>query len=230
MRLAAAAADYDGTLAEAGILTRATAAGFRELREGGMPLVLVTGRRYADLRLVCPEADGLFDRIVAENGAVLVTAGRSRPLAPPLPRALEEELRRRKVRLERGEVLLATDVRFEREVAETVAALRIPCDGIRNRDALMLLPAGVDKASGFAAAARDLGIDPGAFVAFGDAENDAPFLGVAGLGVAMGNAVPGLKDLADVVLDGAGGGAVVEYLRGPVLRGEVVPRRGPRLR
>lgn len=230
MRLTAAAADYDRTLAETGTLARATVAGLRELRDGGMPLILVTGRRWGDLRIVCPEADGLFDRVVAENGAVLVAEGRSRALAPPLPRALEEELRRRKVRFERGEVLLATDVRFEREVAEAVAALRVPCEGIRNRDALMLLPAGVDKASGFAAAARDLGIDPAAFVAFGDAENDAPFLGVAGLGVAMADAVPGLKELADVVLDGAGGGAVVEFLRGPVLRGEVAPRRGPRLR
>jgi hypothetical protein len=76
-------------------------------------------------------------------------------------------------------------------------------------------------------AAADLGLDPRAFVAFGDAENDAPLLLAAGLGIAVGDAIPALRERADVVLDRPGGAAVVEFLLGPVRRGEALPRRRP---
>src|SRR5262245_60552365 len=66
------ACDYDGTTATDGRIEPATAQALRRLRDSGRKLVLVTGRVLEDLERVCPELD-LFDRVVAENGAVLYT-------------------------------------------------------------------------------------------------------------------------------------------------------------
>ncbi|MFE2350036.1 HAD family hydrolase [Kitasatospora cineracea] len=60
-----------------------------------------------------------------------------------------------------------------------------------------LLPAGVSKASGLAAAAALLGFEPADTVAFGDMPNDISMLEWAGHGVAMGNAHAELRRRAD---------------------------------
>ena len=60
---------------------------------------------------------------------------------------------------------------------------------------------GVSKATGAAAVARALGIDPSCAMAFGDAGNDVEMLRWAGCGVAMGNASDEVKACADRVCD-----------------------------
>ena len=62
-----------------------------------------------------------------------------------------------------------------------------------------LLPAGVSKASGLAAAARRLGFSAADTIAFGDMPNDIPMLEWAGHGVAMGNAHAELRRRADEI-------------------------------
>ncbi|WP_371483085.1 HAD family hydrolase [Kitasatospora sp. NBC_00315] len=62
-----------------------------------------------------------------------------------------------------------------------------------------LLPAGVSKASGLAAAAARLGFTAAETVAFGDMPNDIPMLEWAGHGVAMGNAHAELRRRADEI-------------------------------
>jgi len=58
---------------------------------------------------------------------------------------------------------------------------------------------GITKASGLVAAAERFGFDLSGLVAFGDMPNDIPMLGMARLGVAMGNATPEAKAPADGV-------------------------------
>lgn len=58
---------------------------------------------------------------------------------------------------------------------------------------------GVDKASGLAAVAAELGVEQSDVTAFGDMPNDIPMLGWVGHGVAMRNAHPDLLDIADEV-------------------------------
>src|SRR5262249_43652825 len=65
--------------------------------------------------------------------------------------------------------------------------------------AVMVLPAGVDKASGLAAALARLRLSPLEGVGIGDAENDHAFLGARGCAVAGGNAFPMGKAAPDVV-------------------------------
>ena len=70
MRFRVLAADYDGTLAHHGRTSPSTVTALRRLKDSGRKLVLVTGRQLDDLQQVFPEID-LFNRVVAENGAVL---------------------------------------------------------------------------------------------------------------------------------------------------------------
>jgi hypothetical protein len=58
-------------------------------------------------------------------------------------------------------------------------------------------------------------------VAVGDAENDHSLVESCELGVAVANAVPALRDHADVVLGRRAGPGVIELLGGPLLRGDI---------
>ena len=57
--------------------------------------------------------------------------------------------------------------------------------------------AGINKGSGLKTLCGQLGIDPSACMAVGDANNDIPMFHVAGISVAMGNADVSVKAEAD---------------------------------
>lgn len=59
---------------------------------------------------------------------------------------------------------------------------------------------GISKGAALAMLAADLGVPREATVAIGDQENDLPMIEWAGLGLAMGNAIPAVKALAQAVL------------------------------
>lgn len=61
--------------------------------------------------------------------------------------------------------------------------------------------AGVNKASGLAEICAYLGIDIQDTIAFGDDINDVELIHAAGIGVAMGNAVPEVREVADYITD-----------------------------
>ncbi|MCB5180488.1 HAD family hydrolase [Streptomyces antimicrobicus] len=62
-----------------------------------------------------------------------------------------------------------------------------------------LQPPGVDKGSGLALAAAELGVEAAATIAFGDMPNDIPMFAWSGRGVAMANAHRELKAVADEI-------------------------------
>src|SRR5262245_43917038 len=94
-RYEALATDYDGTLATDGAVDRATLDALARARAAGIKLVMVTGRDLPDLHRVFSSLD-LFDRIVAENGALLFNPATqaTRMLAPPPPASFLDRLRR----------------------------------------------------------------------------------------------------------------------------------------
>jgi hydroxymethylpyrimidine pyrophosphatase-like HAD family hydrolase len=59
---------------------------------------------------------------------------------------------------------------------------------------------GISKGSALAALAARMGIAREQVVAIGDHENDLPMIEWAGLGLAMGNAIPAARALADAVI------------------------------
>lgn len=58
---------------------------------------------------------------------------------------------------------------------------------------------GINKSFGMAQYLQAVGIDREDSVAFGDSDNDLDMLEYAGIGIAMGNAIPALKEKADYV-------------------------------
>ena len=223
----AVAIDFDGTLSEHERPREDLLAALAEVRESGRRLVLVTGRIIADLRHVFPDFARCFDMVVAENGAVLHRDGISRGLGAPVPFELDQPLVERGVTFQRGHVLLACDAEHELLVLRELRRLGSDCQLIRNRGALMVLPAAISKGSGLLEALAELGVSHHSTIGIGDAENDLSMLEHCELGVAVSNAVDSLKQHADVVLGDRNGHGVRRLLRGPLLEGDLLvqPKR-----
>ena len=214
MRYRALATDYDGTIAHHGTVTAETAASLDALRHSGRKLLLVTGRELPDLQRVCPMLD-LFDRCVVENGAVIYTpsTGRVRVLCEPPPKVLVDTLQARGVTpISVGHVIVATWEPHEKTVLEVIHDLGLELQVIFNKGAVMILPSGVNKASGLQEALNSLCLSPHNVVGVGDAENDHALLSLSECGVAVANAVPLLKQRADIVTTGRAGEGVSELI------------------
>jgi hydroxymethylpyrimidine pyrophosphatase-like HAD family hydrolase len=214
VRYVALATDYDGTLAHDGRVDAPTLAALDRVRASGRRLLLVTGRELPDLRTVFPHLLR-FDRVVAENGAVVLdpATGTERVLAEPPPPALLDQLRRRGVApISVGRVIVATWEPHEKTVIETIRDLGLEMQVIFNKGAVMILPSGVNKATGLAAALAELNIAPENVVAVGDAENDHALLDLCGCGAAVANALPMLRARAEIDLKADHGAGVIELI------------------
>jgi hydroxymethylpyrimidine pyrophosphatase-like HAD family hydrolase len=214
MRFRVLACDYDGTIASQGILAPETVASLYRLRESGRRAVLVTGRLLDELLDICDDVD-VFDLVVVENGALLYnpTSGRQRLLGPPLPRRFIAALQAHGVTpLSVGRAICATWEPFEAVVVRTIHEMGLDLQIVFNKHSVMVLPANVNKATGLTGALDELGETAEATVAVGDAENDLVMLGVAGCGVAVGNALDSVKERADLVMEGRAGEGVRELI------------------
>jgi len=212
---AALACDYDGTLADGGRVRQATLKALDQVRHSQRKLLLVTGRELDDLLKIFPVVS-LFDRVVAENGAVLYdpASRKSRVLARRPPRKLAGALRAHNVRpLSVGRVIVATSRGQQRIVSKIIGELGLPLQVILNKRSLMVLPRGVNKATGLVDALHEIGVSPKKTVGIGDAENDADFLALCGYSAAVANALPQLKRQVDVVTSGRYGVGVVELVQ-----------------
>jgi HAD superfamily hydrolase (TIGR01484 family) len=214
MRYHALACDYDGTLATQGRVDETTIAALERLRASRRKLVLVTGRQLPHLMEIFPRLD-LFDRVVAENGAVLYRPpDRSERLlaeAPgqPFVTALE---RHGVAPLSVGRAIVATWEPHQTDVLEVIHELGLELQVIFNKGAVMVLPSGVNKASGLDAALLELGLSRHNAVGVGDAENDHAFLARCECAVAVANALAPLKERADLITEGERGAGVVELI------------------
>ncbi len=214
MRYMALATDYDGTIALHGRVDDDTVDALQRVRASGRHLILVTGRELDDLVHVFPNVD-LFDRIVAENGALLYEPGtRARhALGEPPPPEFVEELTRRGVSpLSVGEVIVATWQPHETTVFEVIRDLAIELQVVFNKGAVMVLPTGTNKATGLRAALDDLGLSVRNTVGIGDAENDQAFLAACECGVAVANALDSVKARVDFTTTGDHGAGVAELV------------------
>lgn len=214
MRYHALAADYDGTLAHHGKIDEATWDALRRLRDSGRKLVMVTGRELDEL-LGLLEHPELFHRIVAENGGVIYNPAtkQERLLCEPPPARFAEELQRRGVeRVSVGRVIVATWEPHEDVVFHVIRDLGLEMQVIFNKGAVMVLPSGVNKATGLKCALGELGLSSHNVVAVGDAENDHAMLELAECGVAVANALPALKERADFVTAAGHGAGVTELI------------------
>ncbi len=223
------ATDYDATLAHEGKVAPRTIAALQALRKSGRRLVLVTGRELPDLLSVFPELD-LFARVVAENGALLYRPDtqEEKQLAPGPSPQLSETLRQRGVQpLSCGRVIVSTTDVHRQTALEVIENLGLELQIILNKGSLMILPSGVNKATGLRSAIEELGLSLHNTVGVGDAENDHAFLSICECSVAVANALPALRDAADIVT-AAGNGEGVVQLADSLLLNDLA-EAGPRL-
>jgi hydroxymethylpyrimidine pyrophosphatase-like HAD family hydrolase len=214
MRYLALASDYDGTLARDGVVDDATIQAIERLIDSGRSLILVTGRELPDLQNVFPRLD-LCRRVVAENGAVLFNpaTGEKRMLADRPPQNLLDNLRARGVPgISAGEVIVSAGRTHETQIMEAIRDSGLQLQVIFNKESLMILPPGINKMSGLHPVLDDLQLSPHSLVGVGDAENDHAFMEGCGCSVAVANAIPSLKEMADFVTQGSRGAGVVELI------------------
>jgi hypothetical protein len=166
-----------------------------------------------DLRRVFPELD-LFDRVVAENGAVLYHPGTAEEKlrCTPVPSEFIVRLHQLEVPVALGTAIVATSALHQQTVRCLIRSMGLPLHVVLNKASAMVLPAGVDKQSGLGHALAELSLDAEDVVAIGDAENDRVFLAACGCAVAVANALPEVKSHADLVTAGARGAGVAEVI------------------
>jgi HAD superfamily hydrolase (TIGR01484 family) len=205
--------DIDGTMTrpdggdrERGIDPRAMTA----LRAWPEPVVLATGKAFPYPVALCGFV-GLPERVVAENGGVALADGEVRVTGDPeaawavaeaydaeghdlgwgssdtINRWRETEVA---VALEQPEApLRRLAATHDQEVVDTGYAYHV-----KSPD--------VDKGEGLRAVCDVLGLDPAAFVAVGDSENDAATFETVGRSFAVANADESARAAAGEVLDG----------------------------
>ena len=214
MKLAALALDYDGTIAVDGILGPSVRDAIAAARLLGIVVVLVTGRRLADLRRAVGDLT-CVDVVVAENGAVLEFPASERHvvLSHPPNRAFMDELQRRGVHMTIGETVIETDATSAPTALDVLRQLEQPLILAFNRGRLMLLPQAVAKSTGLRQALAALRVSIHNTVGIGDAENDHDLLDACEVGVAVAWGSPALRAVADEVIEGTGPAAVGDYIR-----------------
>lgn len=214
MRYLALCCDYDGTIAHHGRVDEPTLAALERLRESGRKLVLVTGRELDELQTVMPRLD-LFARVVAENGALIYRpeTREERLLDEAPPQTFVDKLVERGVGpISVGRVIVATWEPHENTVLKTIRDCGLELQVIFNKGAVMVLPAGMNKATGLRAALAELNLSPHNAVGVGDAENDHAFLSICECAVAVANALPSVKEKADIVTFAGHGAGVTELI------------------
>jgi hydroxymethylpyrimidine pyrophosphatase-like HAD family hydrolase len=214
MRYMALATDYDGTLAADGLVAEEAWQAVKRLRDSGRKVILVTGRELEELQSICPNLEW-FDRVVAENGGLLYRPAtrEQKILGPPPPKEFIQALHDRGLtQLGIGKTIVATFKPHETVVIQAIRDLGLELQVIFNKDAVMILPPGVNKATGLQAALEELDLSPHNVVAVGDAENDHAFLALCECSAAVANALPTLKGRADIVLHGDHGHGVIELI------------------
>jgi HAD superfamily hydrolase (TIGR01484 family) len=231
MRYVVLAAGFDGTLARDGRCDERCVDALRELSATGRKLILVTGRELRPLLEIFPEAR-LFDYIVAENGAVLhrTATRQSEILGQAPPEILLQELRRQHISpLSVGSSIVTTTTEYAEAARAVLRKLKLHLDYelVSNEEMLLILPPGVDKASGIDEALRELGVSRHNLVAIGNGENDLPLFASAEHAVAVANSSDAVKQAADRITEGAYCDGFLELARDLVATdlADAVPRR-----
>lgn len=204
--------DFDGTLAVDGVVPRKLQSALERCRALGHALFLVTGRRFETVAL--GRLAELFTGVVWENGAVLAHTASGElylpfgQLSPHLFKALEVAA----IPFERGLAIAATSAPHDQAVWQVLSAHGGGASVEYNKGAVMVVPPGAAKGAGLERLLTICGFSVRNLAAFGDAENDLSMLTLAEVAVAVGDAVPEVREMADVVANRPGPDGVLEIL------------------
>ncbi len=212
MLLRAIAVDYDGTIAENGILDLHVREAIIEARSTGLHVVIVTGRILRELRRVAGDLT-FVDGVVAENGAViLLRNGHRRVLGPPPFPVLLHELRDRGIEFVAGRCLVDMDAEHAESALSIIRNNNLPLAIAFNHSRLMILPRSINKSLGLIEILNILGTSTHNTIGIGNAENDYELLKECEYGVAVLWAPYFLRNEADYILPGENLKSVAEYI------------------
>lgn len=214
MRYYALATDYDGTLARHGQVDDETLDSLEKLRNSGRKLILVTGRELDELILIFPRLE-IFERVVAENGALIYNPHTKEEmlLCEKPPDIFIDAVRTSRIsRFSVGRCIVAAWKPDENILLDIIREQQLELQIIFNKDAVMVLPSGINKAAGLIAALNELKLSPHNIVGIGDAENDHAFLNICEFSVAVDNALDALKERVDLVTKADHGQGVSELI------------------
>jgi HAD superfamily hydrolase (TIGR01484 family) len=214
MRYLALATDYDGVIARNGRPSGAALAALQRLRKSGRRAILVTGRRLDNLRESCPNLS-LFDYVVAENGATVYdprTRVETLLAKAPAPEFVHRLKELGVDALDVGRVIVATWIPHQLAVLQAIQELGLELHIVFNQTAVMVLPTGINKASGLEHVLRKLGLSAHEVVAVGDSENDSSLLECSECAATVANGIPAIRKLADIVAPSENGAGLAEII------------------
>ncbi len=204
--------DFDGTLAVEGAVPPELERALERCRASGHVLFLVTGRRFETVPL--GRLSEWFAGIVWENGAVLTHTASGETYLPfgQLEAGLLKAVDDSGIPFERGLAIAATWTPHDQVLWRVLGTHGGSSSIEYNKGAVMVLPPGATKGAGLERLLTLCGFSARNLAAFGDAENDISMLTLAEVAVAVGDAVPTVRELADVVAQAPGPRGVLEVL------------------
>ncbi len=210
------AVDVDGTLFDGVTVDEQAVDALRGARATGHHVVIVTGRRWEELGRVVPTIVELTNRVVCEEGGVLVDVdtGRLSLLADPAePELLAALIAAGVPDLDVGHVVIGAPTPWLDVVTEARDRVGSTRAVITNKGSIALTPAGCNKASGLRAAIADLGLHQPSIMAIGDATNDLPMFAIATVAVGVANADDAVRASGVPLTTASFGLGVAEALR-----------------
>ena len=210
------AVDVDGTLFDGSGVADEAVTALSQARADGHTLVIVTGRRWEGLESVVPSVIALANRIVCEEGGVIVDVDTGQPRL--LAEAIEPDLIAGLVdagvpALDIGHVVVGaptSSLAVVTAVRDRLASHRII---VTNKGSIALTPKGCDKGTGLRAAIAELQLQDLPILAIGDAENDLPMFEVATIAVGVANADDAVRASGVPLTTASVGLGVAEALR-----------------
>ncbi len=209
------ALDVDGTLFDGESVAPAATAAIRQAHADGHTIIIVTGRRWESLQSVVPTIVALCDRIVCEEGGVMVSvaSGELTLLAEPVEQALLAALREAAVPdLDVGHVVVGAPVTWLAAVEAARQSVGSQRHLVVNKGSVALAPTGCNKGTGLRAALASLGVEQRRVIAIGDAANDLPMFAIASIAIGVANADEAVRAAGVPLTSGAAGLGVAEAL------------------
>ncbi|MEP7115056.1 MAG: HAD family hydrolase [Ilumatobacteraceae bacterium] len=209
------AVDVDGTLYDGVGVADEAVASLRAARNDGHTIVIVTGRRWEELGHVVPTVLELAERVICEEGGVLVDVGTGQLtlLAEPVEPELVAGLLDAGVpALDIGHVVIGaptSSLAVVTAVRDHVGSRRAI---ITNKGSIALSPPGCDKGTGLRAAMADLELRL-PIMAIGDASNDLAMFKIARIAIGVANADDAVRASGVPLTTASVGLGVAEALR-----------------
>jgi hydroxymethylpyrimidine pyrophosphatase-like HAD family hydrolase len=212
--------NFDSTLAQKGIVPLALKEALKHLHRTGYALFLVTGRRFGSFEL--GSLRDIVTGIVWENGAVLHHTRSDEiylPFGHIAPRLLEE-LKAAEVPLEQGRATVSTQAPYDETVWHVLSKWGGDAAVTHDKGTVIIAPPGAAKGAGLERLMGLCGLSPRNLISFGDGESDLSLLQLGEIGIAVADAPPSLKAVADLVTTRPGPDGVLEMLEAFWLNGD----------